>query len=188
MRDTKALAAPHGSTAHYRRTFRPPVDSPRLSPGEERRGETDRHERESVLRDFERDDLRRRGGADVGAHDHADGLMQGHDPSRDETHYQNRGHRRGIEHRCDDRARDRAEETVTRNPAKEIRHALPGNRLQSLRHLIDTEQKQRQAAEKPHQQRKPVDVRDLAGLGGNRGCGDEAGRQHPECPARADSR
>ena len=76
------------------------------------------------------------GGADVGAHDDPNRLIQCHHPGVDKAHHHNCGGRGGLDHRGDRRTYQYAQETVCRQPLQNLLHPAAGCRLQAGTHHL----------------------------------------------------
>ena len=87
------------------------------------------------------------GGADVGTHDHVDGLTQGHQAGVDEAHHHHRGGRGALDHGGHRKTRQQARHLVGGHLPKQGAKAPPCPSLQSLAHHIHAEEKQAQSAD-----------------------------------------
>ena len=87
------------------------------------------------------------GGADVGAHDNTDRLLQGHNAGVDKAHHHDGGCRGGLDHRRNTKAQQKALEHVGTHPCQNGLQLAAGLPLQGLAHDIHTEQEQSQATQ-----------------------------------------
>ena len=113
-------------------------------------------QKEGVLFHLEGDDLSRDGRADVGTHDHTDGLDHGHEAGRDEPHQEHGGHRRRLNHSRDQGTGERGGESIGGEAGKEGLHPAPCHHLQGLGQLIHSEKEEGEAPEEAHQKRKEL--------------------------------
>ena len=78
--------------------------------------------------------LRRHGGADIGAHDDAHRLTELHDPGVDKADTHNRGGRRALDQSGDHRTQQNAFEDIAGQPLQNIFQTAAGELLQAVRH------------------------------------------------------
>jgi hypothetical protein len=116
----KQHAQPHGHRAE--------VAQPRPA-GEGLGKEADGDQEQRRFGDLESDDLRGNGGADIGAEDDADGLLETHHTRGDKAHDQHRGNRRGLDDRGHGGAGEGGAEPVAGELCKNILYPLAGEDL-----------------------------------------------------------
>ena len=90
--------------------------------------------------------------ADVGAHDHAHRLGQGHDARGDKADHQHRGDRGGIENSGNHRPGQCAEEAVDSELLQHRLQGAPGGLFQPVGEYFQAGQEQGQSTEQPHPQ------------------------------------
>ena len=125
------------------------------------------------------------GGADVGAHDHADGLDEGEQAGVDETHHHHGGGRGGLDEARDQETAADAGETVARHGAHDAAELFPREFLQGLGHGFHAEEEHAEAAEEGEGCYDLV-TRRLRGLPD--GAGDSQGAFAGKCGGRSGCR
>ena len=90
----------------------------------------------------------RHGGADVGAHNNIDRLLQGHQAGVDKPDYHHRGRRGALDNRRNYNPGYKPGQPACCKPAEKRPEPAPSPALQGLSHQIHAEQKQAQPAQK----------------------------------------
>ena len=88
------------------------------------------------------------GGADIGAHNHIDGLLQCHQAGIDKAHHHNRGGRGALNNRSDPQTRQQTGQLVGGQLTQQIPQPVAGPALQCLPHHIHAE---KEKAKPPNQ-------------------------------------
>ena len=114
--------------------------------GRERGGLKEFHQHAAARNIGKPDDLARHRGADVGAHDDADGLGKLHDARVDKAHHNDRGTRAGLDERGDDGPESHGAPGGRSELLQDALHPASGVFLQPRAHDGHAVQKQRQAA------------------------------------------
>ena len=105
-------------------------------------------EAHQVVRQVEGNQLGRHGGADVGAHDDAEGLLQRHEPGIDEAHGHDRRGAARLQDRRDDQAGQDADGGDARQGLEDLLELLPCRLPQAVAHEFHAVQEQGQTAQK----------------------------------------
>ena len=86
-------------------------------------------------------------GADVGAHDDPDRLIERHDPGVNKSHHHDRGGGGGLDHSGDHSAHQNTEKSVGGQLFQDAFHPVTGGGLQTGTHHLHTVQEQGKASQ-----------------------------------------